>query len=141
MLLLLALVAVTAAANDSNDSNNDNDFNDFNNNDNHQTLQKSWTLFHSFGGTVTDFTKRGTIYLSVDENAAGVAKDPAAAVTMRIENEVVGFSPADVEAMLEHGWYQLKIVPDDKDSSKSSSSVPAVRTSVPACQLRRANFR
>ena len=123
VVLLLALVAVTAAEAET---------------DSNKTLQKSWTLFHSFGDAVTDFTKRGTIRLSVDENAAGIAKDPSAAVTMEIENDVE-FSPADVEKLLEHGWYQLKIVPDDKDSK--SSSVPAVRTSVPACQLRRANFR
>jgi hypothetical protein len=124
LLLALVLVAVTAAATDINDNN--------------KTLQKSWTLLHSFGNAAaTDFTKRGTIRLSIDENAAGASTDPAKAVIMEIENDVE-FSPADVQAMLEHGWYQLKIVPDDKDSK---SKVPAVRTSVPACQLRRANFR
>jgi hypothetical protein len=111
--------------------------------DDKKTLQKSWTLLHSFGAGAgaSDFTKRGTIRLSIDEAAAaaGTANDPAAAVTMEIENQVE-FTPADVQAMLEHGWYQLKIVPDDNKDS-SSSSVPAVRTSVPACQLRRANFR
>jgi hypothetical protein len=135
-LLLLALLAVTVAAAETFDNN--------------KTLQKSWTLLHSFGdatatatATATSvFTKRGTIRLSIDENAAGASTDPAKAVTMEIENEVE-FSPADVQAMLEHGWYQLKIVPEDDDNkdSKQSSKVPAVRTSVPACQLRRANFR
>jgi hypothetical protein len=125
-LLLLALVAVTAA--DTFESN--------------KTLQKSWTLLHSFGDATakSDFTKRGTIRLSIDENAAGASTDPAKAVTIEIENEVE-FSVADVEAMLEHGWYQLKIVPDDDTKDSKSSKVPAVRTSVPACQLRRANFR
>jgi hypothetical protein len=119
LLLVLVLPCLVAAAEAAADN---------------QTLQKSWTLLHSFGGS-TDFTKRGTISLSIDETAATPA-DPAAAVTMDIANEVE-FTPADVQAMLEHEWYQLKIVPDGKDSK----SVPAVRTSVPACQLRRANFR
>jgi hypothetical protein len=131
LVLVLVLPAVAAAAAEAET-------------DSKKTLQKSWTLFHSFGGGgankgPSDFTKRGTISLSIDENAAGIAKDPSAAVTMTIENDVE-FSPTDVQAMLEHGWYQLKIVPNDKDS-KSATSVPAVRTSVPACQLRRANFR
>jgi hypothetical protein len=123
LLLVLALPCLSAAENDDN-----------------KKLQKSWTLLHSFGANNSDFTKRGTIRLSIDEAAAaaGTANDPAAAVTMEIEN-LTEFTPADVQAMLEHGWYQLKIVPDD--NKDSSSSVPAVRTSVPACQLRRANFR
>ncbi len=90
-LLLLALVAVTAAsAAPATES------------DNNKTLQKSWTLLHSFGNAAaTDFTKRGTIRLSIDETTAGASTDPAKAVTLEIENEDE-FTPADVQASVEY---------------------------------------
>jgi hypothetical protein len=134
LLLLVCSLTVTAVTAD-------------NDNDSSKTLQKSWTLLHSFGGSAgsggsADFTKRGTITLSIDETAS----DPADAVTMEIENQVE-FTPADVQAMLDNQWYQLKIEPASASASgagKNSNkdgSLSAVRTSVPACQLRRANFR
>jgi len=52
---------------------------------------------------------------------------------------VLKLSGKQVQAMLRAGWYQLKLVPDDNNGDKDAA--PPVITTVPACLLRRANFR
>ncbi len=84
-------------------------------------LRKSWTLFHKTGDQL--FQPRGHVVMEVSENGG---------LELKIDNDSNDglLTPADIDAP----WYQLKLVPDDK------SSAPVV-TTVPACLVRRANFR
>lgn len=100
---------------------------------------KSWTLYHRIlapGSDVatagSDWSIRGTVDLTVDPSAEE-------SVTLEIKNEenslTEDFAQALSSASSDSSWYQLKL----RDDSSSSSS--EIFTSVPACNLRRANFR
>lgn len=92
-------------------------------------LRRTWTLYHSTDPKLGDagFTKRGVVTLEPEDNRAKVT----------VENDENSFSAAEVEKMMSSGWYQLKLV---EDGPKDSVPNP-VMTTVPACHLRRANFR
>jgi hypothetical protein len=89
-----------------------------------ELLTKSWTLSHSFHGG-PDATIRGKITLSI---ANGV-------VDLQLDTDEHCLSRNAVETLWESGWYQLQLRED------GDSQAPVIRTSVPACQLVRANFR
>lgn len=78
--------------------------------------KKTWTLYHAWKGH--DFTKRGQVSLSLDQD------EP----TLLVQNDVKAPS-LPIEAL-----YQLKLVEDGNESVYTL-------TSVPACQVHRANFR
>lgn len=84
---------------------------------------KSWQLLHSLNSGKT-FTERGTVSLALNE---------AGEVEINVENAE---NCLDLQAVnsLTGGLYQVKLVKDNDEST-------AVLTSVPACQVRRANFR
>jgi hypothetical protein len=82
-------------------------------------VQKTWTLHHSTAPN--QWEARGRIRLEVQDEKA----------KLNVENFEV--TTDKVSSILEMEFYQLKLVDD------SSSS--AVVTTVPACLLRRANFR
>lgn len=90
---------------------------------------RSWALLHSTtdlaGGDET-FRRRGRIELTVESG-----KD----AKLELEND-----PDAMKEFRDQGWYRLKLVPEQRDSS-TSAEFDGVETTVPACQLRRANFR
>ena len=89
-------------------------------------LQRTWTLYHSMNPKLGDagFTQRGTVTLQADGDAA------------QLTAENTALTAENVATMMSSGWYQVKLV----ENGSSSTAVP-VMTTVPACQLRRANFR
>jgi hypothetical protein len=68
---------------------------------------EEWTIYHSFGG---DFSRRGVLQWNDEES----------------------LTPENIQAMLDYGWYHVKIETSENDY---------VLATVPACHLRRANFK
>ena len=101
---------------------------------------KSWTLYHRIstpGGTRSSsveesWNERGTIELVVDpeEEAVVTVVNKEGALTTDIAQALTATATATATA-----YYQLKLV---ENNSKTSANV---LTSVPACHVRRANFR
>ena len=92
-----------------------------------EALRRTWTLYHSMDpklGT-KGFTKRGVVTLEPENNE----------VKLTLENDENSFTAEHLDTMMTSGWYQVKLVEDGK-----KAPVP-VKTTIPACQLRRANFR
>jgi hypothetical protein len=110
---------------------------------------RSWTLYHAVvdGTSEPDFTVRGQVTLSLkDPNEVSAKKDKKLSAIKGKDND----SPFQVELqhteekissdfmqqiLKEDSFYQLKLVPND------SRSAPSILSTVPACQVRRANFR
>ena len=92
-----------------------------------EDLRRTWTLYHSMDPKLGDkgFTKRGVVTLEPENNEA----------KLTLENDENIFSTEKLEAMMASGWYQVKLVEDGK-----TGTVP-VKTTIPSCHLRRANFR
>jgi hypothetical protein len=95
-----------------------------------ETATKSWTIYHSWNGG-QDFSRRGVV-----EWAATGTADTAAGGgdVLTVENDEECLSSASIDAMLEYGWYQLKLQDDN-------NSQDYVLATVSACNVRRANFR
>lgn len=86
-----------------------------------QASSPSWTIYHSWNAD-QEFSRRGELTWSEDEGALTVA------------NEEFAFSKEIVRAMLDYGWYHVKIEnPNDTNDF--------VLSTVPACNVRRANFK
>ena len=109
---------------------------------------KSWTLYHAIlkDDAEPSFVPRGTVKLSLKSDDAkssgtkkkkmplGVQDDLPYGLTLEHKENVL--SPEFLNALLDDSaMYQLKLVSDD-----SPNAVPVI-TTVPACQVRRANFR
>lgn len=78
--------------------------------------KKTWTLYHAWKGH--DFSKRGSITLTLENSVP----------TLSVENV------ASATHLPSEDFYQLKLVEDGKEDSYTL-------TSVPSCQVHRANFR
>lgn len=91
---------------------------------------KTWSLLHSVDGV--NFMPRGQVILSVspEKNAEISFAD---AVEGDEEDDAGKLDAAAVESMVQYGLYQLKLVEDGTNNY--------VMASVPACQIKRANFR
>jgi hypothetical protein len=99
------------------------------------TNVKSWSLYHAWetqqeegvNYLAPQFHRRGTLRLMLDP------ANTENQVQWIVENEAV-LSAGDVDTLIDNGWYYVQAVPNEgtKDS---------VVTSVPACQVRRSNFR
>ena len=92
---------------------------------------KTWTLHHAVfvdADPAPVFVPRGRIrFLNDDSDELKVT----------LENEEQALTTDLAESLSnDHAWYQLKLVSDDDDTN----SEPVLAT-VPACQVRRANFR
>lgn len=107
---------------------------------------KSWTLHHrllapgsSSATSNSDWSIRGTVELTiVDPVPAGVAELPDSSVTLVLSNGENSLTEELAQALTStSGWYQLQLMEDGKQQSPDE----IVLTSVPACHVRRANFR
>jgi len=85
---------------------------------------KSWTLHHSFDSGQT-FTERGTLTLGFNTDKVD------SSLEMKLENnkDCIDIGSTNLQSEL----YQLKITSNTADAE--------IVTSVPACQIRRANYR
>ena len=101
-----------------------------------QDLRRKWTLYHSMNPQLGErgFTKRGVVTLEAAGDNDNADNYP---VKLTVENAVDSFTTANLETIMSSGWYQVKLVEDGGDAA----SVVPVMTTVPACQLRRSNFR
>jgi hypothetical protein len=94
-----------------------------------QALEKTWNLYHSLNGG-RDFSRRGSITLSVG------SEEGSEEVELTVQNDNSTLNDETFLAAKQPGtMYQLKLVEGDDLSSNF------LLTSVPACQLLRANFR
>ncbi len=84
---------------------------------------RSWQLLHSLDSGKT-FTERGTVALTLTD---------AGEVEINVVNADNCLDLQSINS-LTGGLYQVKLVKDQDEST-------AILTSVPACQVRRANFR
>ena len=98
-------------------------------------LRRTWTLYHSMDPKLGDrgFRKRGVVTLEATADGADNNKQ----AKLSIENDENSLTAADWEKVMSSGWYQVKLVEEGDDAK---NTVP-VKTTVPACHLRRANFR
>eukprot|EP00531_Pseudo-nitzschia_arenysensis_P002986 CAMPEP_0116137400 /NCGR_PEP_ID=MMETSP0329-20121206/12228_1 /TAXON_ID=697910 /ORGANISM="Pseudo-nitzschia arenysensis, Strain B593" /LENGTH=285 /DNA_ID=CAMNT_0003632313 /DNA_START=82 /DNA_END=939 /DNA_ORIENTATION=- len=84
----------------------------------------SWTIYHSWNQK-QDYVKRGTLDWGTSEES-GDKKE----FTIVNESEL---GPKEIQEMLDYGWYHVKI--------QGSNQKSFVFQTVPACNLRRANFK
>lgn len=113
------------------------------------SARRSWTLYHSVldGKSEPDFTVRGQITLTLkDPSEVEIKKDKKLSILkgkhsdspfkVELEHKDENVAADFLQQILkEDSFYQLKLVSND------SRSAPSIITTVPACQLRRANFR
>ncbi|CAJ1962074.1 unnamed protein product [Cylindrotheca closterium] len=86
-----------------------------------QVSSSTWTVYHSFNAD-QEFSRRGELKWSPEEGA------------LQITNEESALSTESIQAMLDYGWYHVKIQnPNDTNDF--------VLSTVPACSIRRANFK
>lgn len=94
---------------------------------------KTWTMYHSLDGG-NDFVRRGQIRLGVTE-ADGDMSNTDSSLELTIEQEDdENLTTESIQPYIGSGLYQLKLVEEGNEAN-------VVLTSVPACHLRRANFR
>jgi hypothetical protein len=86
----------------------------------------SWTIYHSWDGG-NEYTRRGVL-----EYKKGNGEEEAGFV---ITNDEAALTKDQVAAMLDFGWYHVKI---DTNTGNGDDFVLAT---IPACNLRRANFK
>lgn len=92
-----------------------------------RALEKTWSLYHSLNGG-QDFSVRATVVLSVETESKGVE------ISVKNDNSTLN-DETFLAAKQPGAMYQLKLVEGDDLSSNF------LLTSVPACQILRANFR
>jgi len=108
---------------------------------------KTWTVYHRLlvpGAAGSDnnhqeWSTRGTIELSADDDAS----DEQDAAMMAVTNAPDSLSAALAESLTNSSpdsYYQLKLVETSANNNKNDKS-NEILTSVPACNVRRANFR
>lgn len=84
-----------------------------------QASGPSWTIYHSWNAG-QDFARRGELQWSEEEE------------TLVVTNDESAVTKENIQAMLDYGWYHVKI---------ENSNDDFVLSTVPACNLRRANFK
>ena len=85
----------------------------------------SWTIYHSWNQN-QDFVRRGQLVWGPSE------EDEKFEFQIVNDDDASTFQPKDVREMLDYGWYHVKI---------QGSEGSFVFQTVPACNLRRANFK
>jgi hypothetical protein len=94
----------------------------------------SWLLMHSWDGN--RYTSRGTL-----EIVAGSEGSDKPGEILKIKNDAKAtMSPQDVTNMLNYGWYHIMLFSATVANLDEHEEPVAIAT-VPACHLRRANFR
>lgn len=86
-----------------------------------QASSPSWTIYHSWNGD-QEYSRRGELQWSEEEE------------TLTVTNDESSLTKENVQAMIDYGWYHVKI-------ENPSDANDFVLSTVPACNLRRANFK
>jgi len=121
---------------------------------------KTWTLYHriltpaaaaSANTAVNEWSVRGTIELAVHDDDVDAAADTAADdedVTIKVENTAAALTEQLAQSLTSASsvsYYQLKLVEvtqqQQNNNNNNNNNNHQVLTSVPACNVRRANFR
>jgi hypothetical protein len=105
----------------------------------------SWTIYHSWNPQ-QDFVRRGSLIWSGgsgedQQTASTTTATSVGSGNMDVDNILtvvndVTLTGQAIREMLDYGWYHVRIVPDN-----ISDSDDVVMGTVPACTLRRANFK
>jgi len=97
----------------------------------------SWTISHSWRPN-QDFVRRGTLSWNPEKNDAGDSvKESSSVFQIYNDDKSANLTANDVKDMLDYGWYHVKIQGDSFDETHDNF----VFQTVPACNLRRANFK
>ena len=97
------------------------------------TFLKTWSLYHSLDGG-KDFVRRGQIRMgAVAVDSDNLSTEGALELTIEQDDDE-NLTMESIQQLIGIRLYQLKLVEDGNEAS-------VVLTSVPACHLRRANFR
>jgi len=96
----------------------------------------SWTVYHSWNPN-QEFVRRGSLVWRAPINSDGTENASSDKNEFQIINddESASLTTKDIRDMLEYGWYHVKIQGD------STGDNNFVFQTVPACNLRRANFK
>lgn len=128
-----------------------------------QAKKKTWKVYHrvvmmGFGipDSMNNWEQRGTIVLSDEEptDDTAAAASSTKSIDLQIQNSALATTTwtrelthkvVSEESTTNRYWYQIRLVPEDEevvveDNLRSSSTTNLLAT-VPACDLRRANFR
>ena len=94
----------------------------------------SWSIYHSWNAD-QEFVRRGSLVWGT-KNSNDDVDNGKKEFQIINDDESASLTPKDIREMLEYGWYHVKIQGDN--SSKDDNFV---FQTVPACNLRRANFK
>lgn len=98
----------------------------------------SWTVYHSWNPS-QEFVRRGSLVWGPRSSGDGAndASDGKNVFQIINDDASTSITPSDIQEMLEYGWYHVKIQGDNSDGDDDNF----VFQTVPACNLRRANFK
>jgi len=120
ILALVLLIAVPVAAEDA--------------------VGLSWTIYHSWRPN-QDFVRRGTLSWYPEKkdigNTSSIQKKSSSVFQIINDDQSANLTANDIKDMLDYGWYHVKIQGDSFDDTNANF----VFQTVPACNLRRANFK
>merc|ERR1712238_276254 len=120
ILALVLLIAVPVAAEDA--------------------VGLSWTIYHSWRPN-QDFVRRGTLSWYPEKkdigNTSSIQKKSSSVFQIINDDQSANLTANDIKDMLDYGWYHVKIQGDTWDDTNANF----VFQTVPACNLRRANFK
>jgi len=98
----------------------------------------SWTIYHSWRPN-QDFVRRGSLSWNPEKNDIGdsIKKKSSSAFEINNDDQSANLTANNIKEMLDYGWYHVKIESDSFDDTNTNF----VFQTVPACNLRRANFK
>lgn len=94
----------------------------------------SWSIYHSWNAG-QEFVRRGSLVWEAKSDSDGANSEKKEFEIIN-DGESASLTPKDIREMLEYGWYHVKIQGDN-----SNGDDDFVFQTVPACNLRRANFK
>lgn len=103
----------------------------------------SWRIYHSWN-LEQQFVRRGRLTWRPENSDAEGAdvnsnKNPSFVFEVINDDQSANLTAKDIRDMLEYGWYHVKIEGDSFDGNNMNDNF--VFQTVPACNLRRANFK
>lgn len=98
----------------------------------------SWTIYHSWNPN-QEFVRRGSLVWGtpISDDGGGEVSSDKKEFQIINDDDTASLTAKDIRDMLDYGWYHVKI---QGDSTKGSGNTFVFQT-VPACNLRRANFK
>lgn len=94
----------------------------------------SWTVYHSWTPN-QEFVRRGSLVWGTQTDSEDTS-DQKKEFQIINDDASASLTPKDIREMLDYGWYHVKIQGDNSNGDESF-----VLQTVPACNIRRANFK